>query len=74
MPLFSDATPNGHKVSIALEELKLAYQLHVLNLANNEPKAPWFLRINLNGRIPAIVDRDAEDFAVFESGLFYLSG
>jgi GST-like protein len=73
--LYSAATPNGHKVSIALEELDLAYQLHVLDLTNNEPKAPWFLKINPNGRIPAIVDQDAENFAVFESGaiLIYLA-
>lgn len=73
--LYSAATPNGHKVSIALEELDLAYQLHVLDLAKNEPKAPWFLKINPNGRIPAIVDQDAENFAVFESGaiLIYLA-
>jgi GST-like protein len=73
--LYTAATPNGHKVSIALEELDLAYQLHVLDLGKNEPKAPWFLKINPNGRIPAIVDQDAENFAVFESGaiLIYLA-
>lgn len=73
--LYSAATPNGHKVSIALEELKLAYQLHLLDLAKNEPKAAWFLKINPNGRIPAIVDQAAENFAVFESGaiLIYLA-
>lgn len=73
--LYTAATPNGHKVSIALEELDLAYQLHVLDLGKNEPKAPWFLKISPNGRIPAIVDQDAENFAVFESGaiLIYLA-
>ena len=73
--LYTAATPNGHKVSIALEELGLPYELHVLDLARGVQKEPWFLAINPNGRIPAIVDRDAEDFAVFESGaiLLYLA-
>ena len=42
--LYSAATPNGHKVSIALEELALPYELHVLDLAKGEQKAPWFTR------------------------------
>lgn len=75
LDLYSAATPNGHKVSIALEETGLDYALHVLSFSNREQKAPEFLRINPNGRIPAIVDRDAGDFAVFESGaiLIYLA-
>jgi GST-like protein len=73
--LYTAATPNGWKVSIALEELALPYDLHVLNLAEGEQKQPAFTAINPNGRIPAIVDRDADDFAVFESGaiLLYLA-
>ena len=73
--LYTAATPNGHKVSIALEELGLPYTLRVLDLAQSEQKAPAFLAINPNGRIPAIVDREADDFAVFESGaiLIYLA-
>ncbi|OIQ67408.1 disulfide-bond oxidoreductase YfcG [mine drainage metagenome] len=73
--LYTAATPNGHKVSIALEELALPYTLKVLDLTRNEQKQPWFLSINPNGRIPAIVDRDEDDFAVFESGaiLIYLA-
>jgi glutathione S-transferase/GST-like protein len=73
--LYTAATPNGHKVSIALEELGLPYTLQVLDLAKGEQKLPAFLAINPNGRIPAIVDRDAGDFAVFESGacLMYLA-
>jgi len=73
--LYSAATPNGHKISIALEELALPYTLHVLDLSTNEQKQPWFLKINPNGRIPAIIDRDEDDFAVFESGaiLIYLA-
>ena len=73
--LFTAATPNGHKISIALEELGLPYTLRVLDLAQNEQKADWFLDINPNGRIPAIIDHDADDFPVFESGaiLIYLA-
>lgn len=73
--LYTAATPNGHKVSIALEELGLPYTLQVLDLAKGEQKTPEFLAINPNGRIPAIVDHAAGGFAVFESGaiLIYLA-
>lgn len=73
--LYTAQTPNGFKVSILLEELGLPYRVHALNLMANEQKEPEYLRINPNGRIPAIVDHDNGDFAVFESGaiLFYLA-
>ncbi len=73
--LYTAATPNGHKASIALEELALPYTLKVLDLSKGEQKTPAFLAINPNGRIPAIVDRAEGDFAVFESGaiLIYLA-
>lgn len=73
--LYTAATPNGHKVSIALEEMGLSYRVHSLKLLALEQKQTWFLAINPNGRIPAIVDRGADDFAVFESGaiLLYLA-
>ncbi|WP_019143281.1 glutathione S-transferase family protein [Noviherbaspirillum massiliense] len=73
--LYTAATPNGHKISIALEELALPYTVHALDLSKGEQKQPWYLKINPNGRIPAIVDRDAGDFPVFESGaiLIYLA-
>ncbi len=73
--LYTAATPNGHKVSIALEELGLPYTLKVLDLSQGEQKTPDFLAINPNGRIPAIVDHEAGGFAVFESGaiLIYLA-
>jgi glutathione S-transferase/GST-like protein len=73
--LYTAATPNGWKVSIALEELDLAYDLHVIDMGAGDQKLPWFTAINPNGRIPAIVDRDEGDFAVFESGaiLLYLA-
>lgn len=73
--LYSAATPNGHKISIALEEMALPYELHVLDLQTGVQKEPWFLALNPNGRIPAIVDRDEDHFPVFESGaiLVYLA-
>ncbi len=73
--LYTATTPNGRKVSIALEELGLPYEVHAQNLKSLDQKRPEFLKINPNGRIPAIVDRDAGDFAVFESGaiLVYLA-
>ncbi len=70
--LYTAATPNGYKASITLEELELPYDLHVLDLGAGRQKEPWFLAINPNGRIPAIVDRDNDDFAVFESGAIML--
>jgi len=73
--LYTAATPNGHKVSIVLEELGLPYTVHALSFDKKEQKSPDFLKINPNGRIPAIVDRANGDFAVFESGaiLIYLA-
>jgi GST-like protein len=70
--LYTAATPNGYKVSITLEELDLPYRLHVLDMGAGEQKQPWFLAINPNGRIPAIVDRGNDDFSVFESGAIML--
>jgi GSH-dependent disulfide-bond oxidoreductase len=73
--LYTAPTPNGWKVSIALEELGLPYTAHLIDILKGVQKEPWFLAINPNGRIPAIVDRDTDDFAVFESGaiLIYLA-
>ncbi|PQP03107.1 glutathione S-transferase [Pseudomonas frederiksbergensis] len=73
--LYTAATPNGHKVSIVLEELGLPYTVHALSFDKKEQKSKDFLKINPNGRIPAIVDRANGDFAVFESGaiLIYLA-
>src|SRR6185436_19101719 len=72
--LFTAATPNGFKVSIALEELGLSYTVRPISLGKLEQKEEWFLKINPNGRVPAIIDHDNDDFAVFESGaiLIYL--
>ena len=68
-------TPNGRKVSIALEEMGTPYTVHAIDLKAGEQKSARFLAINPNGRIPAIVDRAEDDFAVFESGaiLVYLA-
>jgi GST-like protein len=72
-------TPNGWKVSIALEEMELPYELRYVNIARGEQFAPEFLAISPNNRMPAIVDRDppggGEPLAVFESGaiLLYLA-
>lgn len=70
--LYTAPTPNGRKVSIALEEMGLPYTVHAVDLASGEQKTPEFLAINPNGRIPAVVDRSAGDFALFESGAILL--
>jgi GST-like protein len=73
--LYTAATPNGHKVSIMLEELGLPYEVRAIHLSENEQKEPWYTALNPNGRIPTIVDRDNDGFTVFESGaiLVYLA-
>ncbi|MCB9699781.1 MAG: glutathione S-transferase N-terminal domain-containing protein [Alphaproteobacteria bacterium] len=73
--LYTSPTPNGHKASIALEEVGLPYEVHPIDLGKLDQKRPEFLALNPNGRIPVIVDHDAGDHAVFESGaiLLYLA-
>jgi GST-like protein len=73
--LYTAPTPNGWKASVTLEELEIPYQIHFVNLSENEQKQEWFLKLNPNGRIPVIVDREADDLAVFESGaiMIYLA-
>lgn len=73
--LFTAATMNGYKPVIFLEEAGVPYDLTVIDFAKQDQKTPEFLRLNPNGRIPAMVDRSADDFAVFESGaiLWYLA-
>ncbi len=73
--LFTASTPNGIKVSIALEELELPYTLRAIDLGAGEQKQDWFLALNPNGRIPVIIDHDNDHFTVFESGaiLIYLA-
>jgi len=68
-------TPNGHKASCTLEALELPYETHFVNISEGDQKKPEFLALNPNGRIPAIVDRELDDFAIFESGaiMIYLA-
>jgi GST-like protein len=70
--LYTASTPNGWKASVFLEETGLPYTVHRIDLGKGDQKTPEFLRINPNGRIPAIVDRANDDFAVFESGAILL--
>jgi GSH-dependent disulfide-bond oxidoreductase len=75
LELFACQTPNTWKVSILLEELEVPYRVRSMSLARNEQKEPWFLAINPNGRLPALIDHAAGEFALFESGaiLLYLA-
>jgi GST-like protein len=72
LELFTSETPNGWKITILLEELGVPYKVTPISLTNQEQKTPEFLRLNPNGKIPALVD---DGFAVFESGaiLLYLA-
>lgn len=73
--LYTAPTPNGHKASCTLEAMGLEYETHFVNIGEGEQRKPEYLAINPNGRIPTIVDRDNDDFAVFESGaiMIYLA-
>jgi len=70
--LHTAATPNGWKISIALEEMGLPYEVRVIDFATLEQKADWYVKLNPNGRIPTL---DDDGFIVFESGaiLLYLA-
>jgi GST-like protein len=72
--LYTWSTPNGRKVSIALEELGLPYTVHEIDITKDEQFAPEFLKISPNNKIPAIVDRDT-GISLMESGaiLLYLA-
>jgi len=76
--LYSFDTPNGRKISLALEELGLPYDVHVVDITKGEQHAPAFVRLSPNHKIPAIVDPDGpggQPLSVFESGaiLIYLA-
>ncbi len=76
--LYSLPTPNGVKVSIALEEMDLPYDAHLVDFATNDQTSPEFLSLNPNNKIPAILDPDGpggQPLALFESGaiLVYLA-
>ncbi len=72
--LYTFPTPNGRKVSIALEELALEYQVHSVDIRNEEQFSEGFLKISPNNKIPVIVDRDT-GVSLMESGaiLLYLA-
>lgn len=77
--VYSDATPNGHKIHIMLEECSLPYQIHHVDIGAGDQFKPEFLAISPNNKIPAIVDSEGPDgkpFPLFESGaiLVYLAG
>ena len=73
--LYTASTPNGWKASVALEELKMPYEVHEIKLSEGGQKSERFLAMNPNGRIPVVVDRAADDFVIFETGaiLVYLA-
>jgi GST-like protein len=76
--LYSFDTPNGRKVSLALEEMGLAYDVHVVDITKGDQHAPEFVQLSPNHKIPAIVDPDGpggQPLSVFESGaiLIYLA-
>ena len=76
--LFAFDTPNGRKISVALEEMGLPYQVQVVNITQDDQFKPDFLRISPNNKIPAIIDTqgpDGQPISVFESGaiLMYLA-
>ncbi|MDB6104706.1 MAG: glutathione S-transferase, partial [Gammaproteobacteria bacterium] len=73
--LLTSETPNGWKISIALEEMGLPYTWRHIKLSEKEQKADWYVQLNPNGRIPTLIDHDNDDFVIFESGaiLIYLA-
>jgi glutathione S-transferase len=73
--LYTAPTPNGHKASCTLEALQIPYETHFVNISEGEQHTPEYRAINPNGRIPAIVDCDMDNFPVFESGaiMIYLA-
>ncbi|KAK6498487.1 hypothetical protein TWF481_011078 [Arthrobotrys musiformis] len=74
LTLYTNQTPNGIKISIALSLLSLPYKTHIISLDKHEQKSEWFTKINPNGRLPALTDHTA-DLNIMESGaiLLYLA-
>jgi GST-like protein len=72
--LYTWTVPNGRKISIALEEMGLPYEAHAINLGKGEQKSPEYLKVNPNGKVPAIIDHDT-GVRMMESGaiLLYLA-
>ncbi|KAF5387847.1 hypothetical protein D9615_000353 [Tricholomella constricta] len=78
--LYTAPTPNGFQASVLLEELKtvypgIDYDVEKIDISKNVQKEPWFIKLNPNGRIPVLVDRQRDNFPVFETAaiLLYLS-
>ena len=67
LELLTARTPNGFKVSIALEELGLPYDVKSIDLRAQEQKQSWFLALNPNGRIPVLIDRDPHRITVHQN-------
>ncbi|KAF9075908.1 glutathione S-transferase [Rhodocollybia butyracea] len=75
--LYTVPTPNGIKVSSFLEELKIVYpsihyDVYAIDMANDEQKEPWFIKLNPNGRIPVLVDQSRDNFTIFETAAILL--
>ncbi|KZV72750.1 glutathione S-transferase [Peniophora sp. CONT] len=77
--LYAAGTPNSWKATIFVEELKAAYgdkapaiEIQILDIFKGTQKEPWYLKINPNGRLPALVDRSRDDYTVFESAAIQL--
>ncbi|MAQ14149.1 MAG: hypothetical protein CMN30_05045 [Sandaracinus sp.] len=68
--LYTAPTMNGWKPLIFLEEAGLEYELTYVRFSQNEQKAPAYLELNPNGRIPTLVDRANDDFVVFDASQF----
>lgn len=73
--LYTAPTPNGHKASCTLEAMELPYEVHLVDISSGDQHKSEFRAINPNGRIPAIIDRDNNNFTVFESAaiMIYLA-
>ena len=70
--LFTSSTPNGHKVSIALEELGVPYKTTLVNLSQKEQFEPWFTQFCPNSKIPAVVNHADDGRCIMESGAILL--
>ncbi|KIY73674.1 glutathione S-transferase [Cylindrobasidium torrendii FP15055 ss-10] len=75
--LYTGPTPNGHQVSVFLQELKalypeITYDVESIDISTNRQKEPWFIKLNPNGRIPVLVDHARGDFPVFETAAILL--
>lgn len=75
LELLTSETPNGWKISIMLEELGVPYKVTPISLTDRVQKQDWYVALNPNGRIPTLIDHDADGFTLFESGaiLLYLA-